>query len=243
MARSSDVGMADLFPVGLPAVFAAHLLPPARALQSRGLAVAYSGDRARPRGAGFVASWRSLAGAHRRSHPCHLLAVRRLGLLARPLRHHQLGRQLFRRGLCGRGTAAGLDRPYPQPAIATPEPGRRPRVRPSVTVAAASGLCIFVFALFAWPLVGRLLGRPWLQAEIFGIAPDPTVVATLGVLVAADRTLWELLVVPLLWCAISGATLWTMQSPDALLAPIAALLGLVLSFWKTLSRLRQASPA
>jgi Family of unknown function (DUF6064) len=116
-------------------------------------------------------------------------------------------------------------------------------LRPSRDVAGAAGLCFFVFALFAWPLVGRLLGRPWLQAEIFGIAPDPTVVATLGVLIAADRTHWELLVVPLLWCAISGATLWAMQSPDALLAPVAALLGLVLACWKTLSRLRQASPA
>src|SRR2546426_10978908 len=85
--------------------------------------------------------------------------------------------------------------------------------------------------------------RPWLQAEIFGIAPDPTVVATLGVLMAADRTHWELLVVPLLWCAISGGTLWAMQSSDALLAPAAALLALVLACWKTLSRLRQASPA
>jgi Family of unknown function (DUF6064) len=41
-------------------------------------------------------------------------------------------------------------------------------LRPGRDVAGAAGLCIFVFALFAWPLVGRLLGRPWLQAEIFG---------------------------------------------------------------------------
>src|SRR5713101_7279559 len=54
---------------------------------------------------------------------------------------------------------------------------------------------------------------------------------------AADRTHWELLVVPLLWCAISGATLWAMQSPNALLAPAAALLAFVLACWKTLSRL------
>ena len=108
--------------------------------------------------------------------------------------------------------------------------------------AGAAGLCIFVLALFAWPLVGWLSGRPWIQAEIFGIAPDPTVVATLGVLIAADRTHWELLVVPLLWSGISGATLWAMQSPDALLSPAAALLAFVLTCWKTLSRLRQASP-
>ena len=116
-------------------------------------------------------------------------------------------------------------------------------LRPGRDVAGAIGLCLFVFALFAWPLVGPLLDRPWLQAEIFGIAPDPTVVATLGVLIAADRTHWELLVVPLLWCAISGATLWAMQSPDALLAPAAALLAFVLACFKTLSRLGQASPA
>jgi hypothetical protein len=65
------------------------------------------------------------------------------------------------------------------------------------------------------------------------------VVATLGVLIAADRTHWELLVVPLLWCAISGATLWAMQSPDAWLTPTAALLALVLACWKTFSRLRK----
>ena len=74
-----------------------------------------------------------------------------------------------------------------------------------------------------------------------GIAPDPTVVATLGVLVAADRTRWELLTIPLLWCAISGATLWTMQSPDALLMPTVALLALLVVGWKTIARRRVRS--
>src|SRR5262249_10853743 len=116
-------------------------------------------------------------------------------------------------------------------------------LRPGRDAVGAAGLCIFVLALFAWPLLGRVLGRPWLQAESFGIAPEPTVVATLGILIAADRALWELLLVTLLWCAISGATMWAMQSPDALLMPAAALLALVLACWKTLSRLRRASPA
>jgi hypothetical protein len=83
---------------------------------------------------------------------------------------------------------------------------------------------MFGLALFTWPLIGWLLGRPMVQAEVFGVAPDPTVVATLGVVLAAERTRWDLLVVPVLWCAISGATLWTMQSPDALLLHAAALL-------------------
>jgi Family of unknown function (DUF6064) len=114
-------------------------------------------------------------------------------------------------------------------------------LRPPRDVAGIAGLCLFVFALVAWPLVGALLGRPWLQAELFAVAPDPTVAATLGVLLAAERTRWELIVVPLIWCAISGATLWAMGSPDALLPAAAALLTLALAGWTAVARHRQAS--
>ena len=114
----------------------------------------------------------------------------------------------------------------------------RLRFRPSRDFIDLAGLCIFLFALFVHPLIGPLAGRPWLQVELFGVAPDPTVVATLGVLVAAQRTHWELLVIPLLWCAISGATLWTMQSPDALVVAAVAALTFVLAAWKTLTASR-----
>jgi hypothetical protein len=117
----------------------------------------------------------------------------------------------------------------------------RLRLRPAADLPGITGLGIFLLALLAWPLIGPLVGRPWVQAEIFGIAPDPTVVATLGVLVVADRTRWELLTIPLLWCAISGATLWTMQSPDALLMPTVALLALLVVGWKTIARRRARS--
>jgi hypothetical protein len=123
-----------------------------------------------------------------------------------------LGGALFRRGLCDRGGAAGL--------VGAPGTG---------TIA---GLGLFCLALFAWPLIGLSLARPTVQAELFGAAPDPTVAATLGVLLAAQRTRWELLVIPLLWCAISSATLWTMQSPDALVMPAVALLAAILAGWK-----------
>jgi Family of unknown function (DUF6064) len=95
-------------------------------------------------------------------------------------------------------------------------------------------LCIFVFALIVQPLVGPLLvGRPWLQGELFGMAPDPTAVATLGLLAAVGRPAWLLFVVPLIWCAISGVTLWTMQSPDALVTPVVAAAALILAGWKS----------
>ncbi len=100
--------------------------------------------------------------------------------------------------------------------------------------ASRAGLGLFLFALIVEPLIAPLLGRPWTQAEVFGVAPDPTVVATLGVLTSAERPHWHLLLVPLLWCALSGATLWTMQSPEALVLPAAAVVALIVAACKTL---------
>lgn len=93
---------------------------------------------------------------------------------------------------------------------------------------ARAGMALLVFSLFLQPLIGPLAGRSWAGVELFGMAPDPTVLATLGVLVAADRPRWVLLLIPLLWCTVSGATLWTMGAPDALLMPAAGLLTLAL---------------
>src|SRR5262245_5198408 len=104
-------------------------------------------------------------------------------------------------------------------------------------LASRAGLGLFLYGLVAHPLIGPLLiGRPWTQVELVGLAPDPTIVATLGVLIAAERPLWHLAIVPLGWCAIAGATLWTMGSPDALLLPAAAVLAIALMAWKRFSR-------
>jgi hypothetical protein len=107
---------------------------------------------------------------------------------------------------------------------------------PRMDVAGGAGLCLFVFGLMVHPLIAPLAGRPWLQAELFGLTPDPTVIATLGVVLAAERPSWRLLSVALAWCAISGATLWTMQSPEALVTPGAGALALALAAWKTWRR-------
>jgi hypothetical protein len=98
---------------------------------------------------------------------------------------------------------------------------------------AAPGLALLAFALFVQPLIGPLLGRSWMQAEIFGLAPDPTAVATLGVLLLSRRPHWHLLAIPLLWCAFTGLTLQAMEAPDALVTPGAALLALLAAAWKT----------
>jgi len=100
-----------------------------------------------------------------------------------------------------------------------------------------------LFALAVQPLIGPLVGRSWNEVEIFGVAPDPTAVATIGILLmAADRIFWELLVLPVIWCALTGLTLWTMESPDAFVVPLAALLGVALAIWKGRTQ-RQSNPS
>jgi hypothetical protein len=97
------------------------------------------------------------------------------------------------------------------------------------TIVGRAGLLVVLFALLAQPFVAPLFGRPWAQAEIFGIAPDPTAIATLGIVVASTRLRWELMVIPALWCGLSAATLWTMGSADAFVPAVAATVALLLA--------------
>ncbi len=92
----------------------------------------------------------------------------------------------------------------------------RLRYRPSRTMGGVLGFGLFALALAFYPLIAPLSGRPWQQAEVFGIFPDPTAIATVGLLLLAEGSQrWGLLIVPLLWCFIAGATLWALGSTAA----------------------------
>jgi len=78
------------------------------------------------------------------------------------------------------------------------------------------GWGVYYFALIGQPLLSPLLGDAWIQSGLFGTAPDPTATATLGmVLAASNRSHWGLMILPLAWCAVSGATLYGLASPLA----------------------------
>jgi uncharacterized protein DUF6064 len=80
-------------------------------------------------------------------------------------------------------------------------------------VAKPIGITLFLFALLIEPFLGLLGGHAWTTLQVFGIAPDPTVVATIGVILfAGERVRATLLIIPILWCAISGATLWALHA-------------------------------
>jgi hypothetical protein len=91
-----------------------------------------------------------------------------------------------------------------------------------------TGLGLFIFTLVVQPLAAPLAGRTWQQTELFAIMPDPTAVATLGLLLMLRGSgFWMLMLIPMLWCLISGAVLWGMHSPEAIMAPLAAFIALV----------------
>jgi hypothetical protein len=106
------------------------------------------------------------------------------------------------------------------------------------------GYLILAFALAGQPLLAPFQGRGWASSEVFGIAPDPTAMATLGVLLLArGQLLPVLLPIPVLWCLLSGMTLQTMGEPQAW-APYAALVLAVTAWIWTMIRQRGSpSPA
>jgi hypothetical protein len=77
------------------------------------------------------------------------------------------------------------------------------------------GLALYVFALLFYPLLAVILGRGWSQSEVFGLAPDPTVLATLGLLLTGTRAALLLMPIPLLWSVITSLTLYAMDAPEA----------------------------
>jgi hypothetical protein len=103
-----------------------------------------------------------------------------------------------------------------------------------------AGLAVFLFALVVLPLIGRLLSGSFRQVEVFGVTPDPTVVGTLGILLlATGRVRWELIALPAIWCAVSGASLAAMDAPASWIVPAAAALVVTLAAWRTSPRRRK----
>ena len=75
---------------------------------------------------------------------------------------------------------------------------------------AALGLGLLALAVLAYPVLAPLTGRTWAGLEIAGTAPDPTVMATLALLLLTPRIPWLLVPVPLLAAFFSALVWWAM---------------------------------
>lgn len=83
-------------------------------------------------------------------------------------------------------------------------------------LARASGIGLLAYAVLVHPLVGLGFGRPLDQAEIMGLAPDPTALASLGLLLLVRPSPWRvaLSMLPVTWCVVSAATLFGLGEPQ-----------------------------
>jgi hypothetical protein len=95
------------------------------------------------------------------------------------------------------------------------------------------GLALVVYALMLHPLVAPLAGRPLGAAEVIGIAPDPTAIATLGLAAVMPRGTagWLMLVVPVLWCVVSTATLLSMGAWEGWIPLMTMTIALAARLW------------
>jgi hypothetical protein len=99
------------------------------------------------------------------------------------------------------------------------------------TVRRRIGVGLLLWAMLAHPLLPFFFDRPWMQAEVIGLAPDPTAIATLGLLLAIDASpralLWALRALAMAWLVVSAATLATMGEAQAAVQLAAVLLAVV----------------
>jgi hypothetical protein len=100
-------------------------------------------------------------------------------------------------------------------------------------------ISLVAISILGYPLLAPLTGRPWTTAETFGVAADPTAIASVAVLaLVRGRIRWLLLAVPLLWCAVAAATLWAINAPEGLVVVAAGLLAL----WPAVPGTRHDAP-
>lgn len=92
-------------------------------------------------------------------------------------------------------------------------------------VRSAAGFCLIVYALLIYPILGMFAGHGLMAGPMFGVAPCPTTIFTIGVLLLA-RSRWVpwLSIIPVLWSLVGLAAALQLGIPEDLGLPIAALM-------------------
>jgi hypothetical protein len=95
------------------------------------------------------------------------------------------------------------------------------------------GLALVGYALLAYPVIGWLAGHRYPAVPVFGVAPCPTVIFTVGMLLQGRwRDVRWLLVIPGLWAVVGGSASVLLGVPQDY-GLIAALIGLaVIAQWQ-----------
>lgn len=79
----------------------------------------------------------------------------------------------------------------------------------------ALGLGLIGFAAVLYPLWGALAGHAWPAVPAFGVAPCPTTIFTIGVLLTGPwRAVRWLLAIPVLWALVGGSAAVLLAVPQ-----------------------------
>ncbi len=107
-------------------------------------------------------------------------------------------------------------------------PVRRPalRFRAGADARSAVGLALILFGTVLYPLWGLASGHGWQAMPVFGVAPCPTTIFTIGMLLTGTwHVVRWLLIVPGLWAGVGGSAAILLGVPQdfGLLAALALL--------------------
>jgi len=104
------------------------------------------------------------------------------------------------------------------------------RFRPAADVPGIAGISIAAVALVGDPVLGWLAGWPVAQTQVVGLAPNPTAMLTLGLLLLArPRIPLHLLILPVLWALWSGWMSWVLGITSDLTLPAAGAVALIVA--------------
>ncbi len=93
------------------------------------------------------------------------------------------------------------------------------------TARSAIGGLLVLFAPVVYPLWGRLAGHVWPAVPVFGVAPCPTTIFTIGMLFGGVwRPVRYLLVLPALWAAVGGSAAILLGAPQDFILMVAFVL-------------------
>jgi len=101
------------------------------------------------------------------------------------------------------------------------------------------GYIFMVFALLLYPVADGLLGTGWPDIRFFGIAPEPTILFTLGALMLIrPRVPFYLLILPIIVSFVTLFSTWVLAILQDWLIPFAAIAAIFFIYgydgWKNL---------
>jgi hypothetical protein len=78
-------------------------------------------------------------------------------------------------------------------------------------------IALVVYSFLVYPLVGLLVTHPYPETPLFGVAPCPTTIFTLGLLLLVRHpSPWVPALIPLLWSVIGGSAAFLLDVPQDL---------------------------